>query len=61
MSSQTFPVVMSIPPIASMNWGKAARLTTITWLTLMPVNRATVRTASPAPPYAYAALILLVP
>ena len=43
---------MSIPPIASMNCGKVARLTTITWLILTPVNCSTVRIASAGPPYA---------
>ena len=36
--AHTFPVVTSTPPIASMNCGNAARLTTITWLILTPVN-----------------------
>ena len=42
MSEQIRPVWMSIPPIASMNWGKAARLTMMMWLIGTPVNASTV-------------------
>ena len=42
---------LSIPPIASMNFGKAARLTMIRWLILIPVSCSTVSIASAGPPY----------
>jgi Mn2+/Fe2+ NRAMP family transporter len=43
-------VLTSIPPMALMNGGKFARLTTITWLILMAVNCSIVLIASAGPP-----------
>ena len=44
-----------------MSSGKFSKLTSMTWLTLMPRYCSTVLIASGAPPNAYAALILLRP
>ena len=52
ISEQIRPVLTVTPPIASMNFGKLARLTMIRWLIFTPVNFSTVLIASAGPPSA---------
>ena len=55
-----FGTVTSMPPSASIRSLKSAKLTTITWLTSIPVNCRIVRIASAGPPIWNAALIFWV-
>ena len=52
MLEQIRPVFTSTPPIASMNFGKFAKLMITTWLILIPVSCSTVLIVSAGPPNA---------